>query len=72
MTKKFGLPPCTCGAEEGQPHNHPCEYEECPWCHEQIMFCGCAEDLRDLEKKDLIPHGQEVKNQKYYETHYGK
>ncbi len=29
-----------CGVERGSPHHAPCEFEECPCCHEPILSCG--------------------------------
>jgi hypothetical protein len=34
--------PCDCGAGAGQFHVPDCDSEECPKCHRQATFCGCA------------------------------
>lgn len=31
-----------CGTAKGQLHEPLCDYEQCPACGEQVMFCDCA------------------------------
>lgn len=36
-------PPCgQCGAKPGKFHKPGCEHEECPFCHTQLIGCGCC------------------------------
>ena len=32
---------CVCGTSLGEPHNHGCDWEECPFCREQLNSCNC-------------------------------
>jgi len=44
MVKKWKSWNChDCGVEEGQIHKYGCDMEECPFCHKQLLGCGCCE-----------------------------
>jgi hypothetical protein len=47
-----------CGAEEGQFHEPGCDMDECPFCHGQLLSCGCC-----YEKLGLNPNQEPVYSQ---------
>lgn len=61
-TEKFE---CICGGKHGRLHKPPCEHEECPFCHEQLMFCDCCYILLKID-----PDSQELN--KRQETEWNK
>lgn len=34
-----------CGTVYGHLHHPRCDLEECPRCHQQLIGCGCLEEL---------------------------
>ena len=37
-----------CGTPKGGFHHPPCDAEECPRCHGQLIACGCLDDPDDI------------------------
>lgn len=31
-----------CGAKKGEFHHPGCDWEECPFCHKQLICCSCC------------------------------
>jgi hypothetical protein len=38
-----------CGANVGQNHSPGCDMEECPFCHHQLLSCGCCYELLEID-----------------------
>lgn len=63
------VPSCLCGARHGQFHKPSCGYEECPFCHTQLIGCDCRYILLglDQEKEPTYSHGLNNKQRKQWE-----
>lgn len=38
-----------CGVIDGELHTVGCDMEQCPWCGEQLISCGCCEERLGIE-----------------------
>ena len=65
-TNKFN---CSCGGKHGRLHKSSCEHEECPFCHQQLMFCDCCYILLgvDSSKEPVHSQGLDEKQQKAWD-----
>ncbi len=59
---------CSCGAKKGRPHKPPCEYEECPFCHGQLISCDCCYKILgiDPDKEPTYSNGLTKKQEQQW------
>lgn len=60
---------CSCGGKYGRFHKPPCDLEECPFCHEQLISCGCCYILLgiDSSKEPVYSQGLDEKQQEEWD-----
>lgn len=44
-----GIPCHDCGVRLGGYHHFGCDWERCPRCGGQLIFCGCTEEVALIE-----------------------
>lgn len=48
-----------CGVREGKVHKPGCDWEECPFCHWQLISCNCVCELLGVDPDEWLTNNQE-------------
>lgn len=47
-----------CGVKEGETHKPGCDWEECPFCHKQLISCNCCYEKLGLNPNEEPQYSQ--------------
>lgn len=47
-----------CGAKIGEFHQPGCDMEECPFCNDQLISCGCGYDILGIDSSQEPVYSQ--------------